>query len=223
MFFLALMGCAFFIKLGFWQLHRAEEKYQMLALEAEGNALAPIAWRKTDKPPQQYQRVKSEGHFLNTIFLLDNQHHNHQFGFHVLSPLQLKDGGIVLVDRGFIEGDRTRRTYPSIETPKGLIQVTGMAYYPNLSTWVLGPMFEKIQKDMVIIEQLNIKAMGDLLDKSVSPFILRMGEHEKHGFIRIWPTVAMNPSRHKAYAVQWFALALAVGIIFISLSLKKSS
>lgn len=218
---LALLSIAFLMRLGFWQLHRAEEKRQMLALAAKQAIADPKDWHWGDADPKQYQRIRVKGHYLPEIFLLDNQHYQHQFGFHVLSPFLLDDGHYVLIDRGWIAGDQSRRQFPQINTPEGFMLLNGVSYYPSDKTWTLGPIIEKKQAKLTIIEQIDIKLLSQLLQKEITPFIIRLDKAEADGFVRDWAIVSMPPERHLGYAFQWFAMALVLFIIVIILSLKK--
>jgi surfeit locus 1 family protein len=43
------------------------------------------------------------------------------------------------------------------------------------------------------------------------------------GFEREWrPAMRFGPERHLGYAIQWFALALALTVIFVALSLQRT-
>lgn len=215
--------CSFFLRLGFWQLSRADEKKNMIAQEQLWENKAPIEWPKGKQLPRQYQRLIIEGRYLGSIWLLDNQHHEHQFGYHVLSPLLLADGGVVFVDRGWIPGAHGRRRVPDVINPSGLVHVRGMAYFPNQNQWVLGPNAEALSNHVTIIEKIDEKMLSHLLQKKVYPFIIRLDAREAHGFIREWAVVSMPPQRHLAYAVQWFAMAAIVLIIFLALNVKKKN
>ena len=57
--------------------------------------------------------------------------------------------------------------------------------------------------------------------KSVYPFIIRLSPQAEYGFVRDWPVVAMSVERHFGYALQWFAIALVIIILFIVLNVKK--
>ena len=50
---------------------------------------------------------------------------------------------------------------------------------------------------------------------------MRLSTDESSGFVREWAIVSMPPVRHVGYAVQWFAMALAILILFIALNVKK--
>lgn len=220
---LTTLSLAFLIFLGFWQLHRAEEKRQMLALAAKQALAAPKDWYPGAANPEQYARIRVEGHYLPDIFLLDNQHYRHHFGFHVFTPFVLDKEHYVFIDRGWIAGDQTRRQFPEIQTRLKAASLTGVSYYPNKKGWVLGPVLEKKQAKLTIIEQIDIKLLSQLLQKEITPFIIRLDQAEPQGFVREWPIVSMPPERHSAYAFQWFAMALVLFIIVLVLSFKKKS
>lgn len=219
---LAAVFILLFTRLGFWQIERSEEKRVMLQAEAALAKQEPLLWDVTQHVPLQYQRIKAHGHYLPDIFFLDNQHQQHQFGYDVLSPLVLQDGSVVLIDRGWVPGDSTRRTLPQIDTPKDTIQILGHVYFPSQNQWILGPAIEQKEQKIAVLELLDTKIVTQVLQKKVYPFIIRLGKDENYGFVRQWAIVSMPPERHLAYALQWFAMALAILIIFLVLNLKKN-
>lgn len=218
---LATVFIALFIRLGFWQIQRADEKKKMLAAEEVQLKQKPIWLNMNQKLPNQYQRVVLKGHYLPNLFLLDNQHHEHQFGFDVLSPLLLSDGTVIIIDRGWVPGDNTRRSFPEIKTPKDMIQLTGSVYYPSKNQWVLGPALEEKENKLIIIERIESNLLSQILQKKLYPFIIRLDKQDAYGFVREWAIVSMPPERHLAYALQWFTMAFVIFIIFVVLNLKK--
>lgn len=220
---LAIFGVLLFMRLGFWQLDRAFEKTQRLALEQQLRRKAPITWLPSMTMPLLYQRIKVEGHFLPQVFFLDNQHHQHQFGYHVISPLRLSNRQVILVDRGWINGDPTRQNLPEIHTPLNLVEINGVAYYPSYNAWLYGNIIDKVEKNSTVIEALDTHILSQFLHHAVYPFIIRLDKHEAHGFVRAWQTVSMPPERHYAYAVQWFGLAGLIIILYVALTFRKKN
>jgi len=224
--FIILITLAFFslfVRLGFWQMTRAEEKEKILKQQETQAALTPISWNASQKEPTQYQKIKTKGTYLPYFFYLDNQHFQHQFGYHVLSPLQLagSDNKIIIVDRGWVKGDITRQSLPKVNIPSGWLNVSGAAYYPSKKLWSLGPNLEARGKRKYIIEHFDAKQLSEILQMKVYPFIIRLSKKESHGFIREWAVISMPPQRHYAYALQWFAMAAAILIIFVVCNIKK--
>ncbi|WP_115710868.1 SURF1 family protein [Legionella sainthelensi] len=223
MLILTILFFALFMRLGFWQIQRADEKKKMIVAQKTQELQKPLFWTKNQKQPLQYERIILEGSYLPQIFLLDNQHHQHQFGYDVLSPFVLPDGAIIMIDRGWVPGELSRRILPNIITPNDFLTLQGSAYFPSKNQWVLGPSLEKKGNKVVILERLDTQLISQVLQKSVSPFIIRLDKQDANGFVREWATVSMPPQRHLAYALQWFVMALVVLIIFVALNLKKKN
>ena len=218
---LAFIALLLLTRLGFWQLQRAHEKKQMLTAHQGYVKQAPIMWESNFPLPSQYQRIKVNGHFMETVLFLDNQHYQHQFGYHVISPFIMANDTILLIDRGWVAADLTRQTLPVTKTPTGPLYISGSAYYPSEKSWLLGQALEIKQTNLAIVERIDFKLIRQFLHKSVYPFIIRLDKHEPNGYVREWPVVAMPPERHYAYALQWFAMALVIFILFIVLNIKR--
>lgn len=221
----ALAVVLLFTRLGFWQLHRAHEKQEMLAVHQTFAKQIPKNWQPGYPEPGQYQQISIQGHFLAKILFLDNQHYQHQFGYHVISPLLLANDQVILVDRGWVAGDIGRKTMPMTETPTGLVHLAGTVYFPSEKNWVLGQALEKIEKNIAIVELVDNHLISQFLHKSVYPFMIRLNKNQASltdGFVQEWPVVAMSPQRHYGYALQWFAMALVILILFIVLNFKRN-
>lgn len=217
----ALLTIGLFVFLGVWQLQRAKEKASMLDQAANLSLQTPGKWKVGQALPLQYQPIVVKGEYLSPVLLLDNQHHQHQFGYHVITPLSVDKNQVILIDRGWIAGDLNRRQFPSISTPSQFLQISGQAYYPSNKEWVLGQEIEQKTANLIFIERINTQLISQFLHKSVYPFIIRLNKDEAYGYVREWSIVSMPPERHKAYAFQWFAMALAIFVIYVGLNLKK--
>lgn len=217
----AFLSIALFVCLGIWQVQRAQEKKMMIARGASLGVQKPLCWLPGMANPVQYQPVIVDGDYLPEVILLDNQHHQHQFGYHVLSPLQVSKDAVVLIDRGWQQGDPARQHFPTVERPARLIRVSGQVYFPSSKEWVLGQVLEKKNARLAIAEKIDPELISQFLHKSVYPFIIRLNKTEPYGFTREWALVSMPPERHYAYALQWFAMALVIFVIFVGLNTKK--
>lgn len=68
------------------------------------------------------------------------------------------------------------------------------------------------------VEQLRCQYDGD-----VANGLLLLDEADPRGFARNWQNQfeQMPPVRHFGYALQWFAMALAVAVIFVVLNTRR--
>lgn len=219
---LTLVLTAFLMSLGFWQLHRAEEKKELLRLAKSQALIAASVWHAGMAAPDLFQRLVLHGHYLPYTLLLDNQHWQHQWGYHVLNPLEVATGQVVLVDRGWVAGDMQRSRLPAVEIPAGVVPIQGQAYYPSSKGFVLGDVVEPHGVSLAVIERVDTRIISNLLHKKVYPFIIRLDKQAHFGYVRDWPIVSMSPQRHYAYAVQWFAMAFVLVVIYLALNLKKA-
>ncbi|MDX2346341.1 MAG: SURF1 family protein [Legionella sp.] len=218
---LALIGMSLFLSLGAWQLHRANEKKLILAHEAALSVRAPELWLGDMSEALPFKKVLFAGKFLPQVLFLDNQYHAHQIGYHVISPVLMPTGKVVLVDRGWVPAGQSRQNLPDIKIPDKILDLSGVMYMPSGKTWVLGSGVESKQNNQMVIEALDFDLIGQFLHKSVYPFIIRLDKNSPAGYIRDWVTVVMPPSRHLGYAFQWFALAFVVFVVFFALNSKK--
>jgi surfeit locus 1 family protein len=220
---LALTGLTM---LGVWQLNRADEKRQILAaVEAASTlpALSAHAGRSYDWAALQFRAMEVQGRMdLDHQFLLDNQVNEGHVGFNVLTPLLGSElGEAVLIDRGFvpIAGDRTRIS--GLAAPCAEDRITASVYRPLGEGFRLGAMDEGEHSWPRTVQFIDLKLMSERLGYRLAPVILRMSANHVCGFKREWKPIAMSPERHIAYAVQWFAMALTVLIIFIVLAVRR--
>lgn len=212
---LSLIVIAMFLKLGFWQLKRAHEK-QALIDTAVSQVHQPFKfWQAGDPIPQIFDPLQVQGKFLKETFLLDNQPKNHRWGYQVLSLFALSSGGAVLIDRGWIaqqEGEREK--LPEIQIPTGTLVLHGQAFMPSTKGFLLGDILERQEDNILVVEKIDLPAFSKILHKPLYPFIIRLNKSEAYGYERTWPVVNMTPARHKAYAFQWFAMAVIVILLY---------
>jgi cytochrome oxidase assembly protein ShyY1 len=50
---------------------------------------------------------------------------------------------------------------------------------------------------------------------------LLLDEADADGFVRRWRPALMAPERHVGYAVQWFAFAVVIGIIYFIVNMQR--
>lgn len=213
---------ALFIRLGFWQMHRAEEKRGMISAYQQAAKSDPLDLNARDAGLTYAQAVRASGRFdPSRTILLDNQISDHIVGYRVWSPLQLASGRLLLVDRGWVRMDPDRRNLPVIETPVDAVSLRGvwqplprpgMRLAPDdcdRSIWprvVQYPLFEELQC---------------LLGADLVEGLLWLDPAEPHGYVREWAQVDFPPERHYGYALQWFSLAATLLVLFIVVNLRR--
>ncbi|MGJ7508286.1 SURF1 family protein [Variovorax sp. GT1P44] len=224
----ALITVAATISLGRWQLSRAAQKEAIQAeIDAQKN-LPPLdqkAFLALDKPEATLHRpVRLRGLWLkpHTVYLDNRQMHGVP-GFYVLTPFALEGTNqTVLIQRGWIQRNFTERTQlQPVETPSGLVEVTGRIAPPPAHLLELGKADAAASTpapagSSLIRQNLDLEAFraetGLPLRTEVS---LQQTGPASEGLQRDWPAPALGVEKHYGYAFQWFGLSALVLILYV--------
>ena len=216
------------VLLGLWQLRRADYKRALLAEYQQAIVLPPVPVDQALDTSGfdtlgRYRHVVAQGHYDSAHqVLLDDMQEGEQVGYQILTPLVLEPGQqILLVDRGFIAREPGIKTLPALDIDTaertvsgvlGILPVPGIrlgkttlpAGWPKL---MLFPSYQNL-----------VELYGNKLLKPV----LLLDADQTDGYQRDWqPNIGFPPVRHTAYALQWFALAIALFIIWIVVNSKR--
>jgi len=197
-----VLMCVLCVRLGFWQLHRAEFKADRQAhLDAMG---APLSQAGT-ATLEEWQRVSLSGTWIasQSVFL-DNRVHAQQTGYHVLTPLRLADGSVVIVNRGWVAAGLRREVLPAVTTPLAPVEVSGILLRPDLKSFRLDDGKEAGQ----VWQRADPAHFATRLNVPVAPLVLFQESASPDGLLRDWPRPDLGVSMHKAYALQWFVFAV---------------
>ena len=211
--------------LGVWQLERASWKQQLVDMHEGRGRLSPIGLAAASEGGDlQYRRVFARGHYdMEHQLLLDNRTFNGHAGYHVLTPLKLADSDkVVLVNRGWVPVGVSRAVLPEIPGTYGEVLVDATIKLPPKKFFRLGEMDEPNTSWPKVVQQLQLEPLGQMLDVTLEPLILLLDKEDQFGFIRDWkPVYGVTPDKHKAYAVQWFTLAVVLLMIYVGANSKR--
>lgn len=216
---------ALLLGLGSWQLRRAHDKEVLLADYARAARQPPLALRGDSPAPDTAAVAASaQGTYLaDRQMLLDNQSSRGRPGYQVWTPMRLAAGGLILVDRGWIGLNRDPRILPQPAAPQGEAAVRGLwRALPRPGLRLAHPQIRSGQAFPAVVEYPTPADVATLLDEPVAPGVLLLAPDQPGGFVRDWnPGGEFPPARHYGYAVQWFALALTLLVIFVRMNLKR--
>lgn len=220
-----LLLLALLISLGFWQLDRAEQK--RVLLEAYGDRPHDTAIQLTADfapgPDWRYRRVQATGAYIaGRQFLLDNRVYRGRAGYHVLTPLRIADSDVlVLVNRGWVPQGATRAELPSLPAPGGDQHIEGIIDFPPDKVFSLGEGEDRDPGWPKVLQRVRLDLQAQQLHARLLPLVLLLAPEQPGGFVREWTPVVIGPERHVGYAVQWFALAAALVILYMLANLKR--
>jgi len=209
------------VQLGNWQLSRAQEKEsrqeRLDRLSQEPAITLP------DHPVRledfQYHQVEARGEYVprHTVYL-DNKIYKGIAGYQIVTPLRIGNSEMhVLVNRGWIAATRDRSKLPEVVTPGGKIGVSGIATTAMQKTLELS----SDQVSGQVWENLDLERYRSSTGLKLQPVMILQKDQTNDGLVREWIRPDSGSAKNIGYAFQWFAMALAVLIIYLVLSVKR--
>ncbi|HUE97438.1 MAG TPA: SURF1 family protein [Longimicrobiaceae bacterium] len=131
---LVVVVAAVCIRLGFWQLHRLDQRRTYNAAVAAAMELPPVrldsttlATLRADPAAYLHRRAVAEGDFVpGSEIVLRGRAHGGQPGVHLVAPLRLAGGQVVLVNRGWIYSADAATIDPRRFRSSGMSRVEGL-------------------------------------------------------------------------------------------------
>jgi surfeit locus 1 family protein len=222
---LSILGVAILCSLGSWQIARMSEKrafIERLTAQAAGApaAMPPAAsWAALDPAALDLTRVSARGTFIDGFAgvrttIAAGERGTRQlagFGRWIFQGFRLDDGGVILVNRGFVPEGRLGEIKPA----SGPATVTGFLRAAE-ARGSFTPADLPAQREFYTRDPAAIAASLGI--GAAAPFYL---EAERQGDGLTPPAgvdakelIARIPDNHLSYALTWFGLALTLIGVF---------
>ncbi|HEX6220326.1 MAG TPA: SURF1 family protein [Acidimicrobiia bacterium] len=216
------LAAALFVRLGFWQLSRLEDR--RLANEITESRLAadPVPLNQLlgveddDLDSLEYRRATAVGEWdVTEEVLIRSQVELGNAGFHVITPLVVADGTAVLVNRGWVPLTLDDVPVEEASPPTGLVETGGWVHLTETRP-PLGP--EEPEGDLDVFNRVDIGRIGSQMPYPIAPvYLVAAGEGDQLP-IPVDPPDFSDEGPHLAYAIQWFGFAIVglVGFYFLA-------
>lgn len=216
---LLVVGAVFtFVRLGLWQLSRASEKRLAAAARATLLAEAPVELADSLGPaaiaPGRRVHVTGAWERARQI-LLSGRTHLGAAGVAVVTPVRLRSGERILIERGWIEAPDARTAHPEA-WPDSVADVLGVAQAlptaEHAVEWVaLGATRPGVE--LWSARTLDAREVARRVPAPVAPWVVvaltAPGAPPPHGLVTLAePLGESGENVHLSYAIQWFAFAL---------------
>ncbi|MEV6327972.1 SURF1 family protein [Streptomyces sp. NPDC051909] len=226
----ALVLIPVMIELGFWQFHRHERRVAQNALIADNLTARPVPVEELTSPghtvprSDYWRRVTATGTFdtAHEVVVRRRTSSDDRVGVHVLSPLVLKDGRVVMVNRGWIPAAGDQRAYPDVPpAPKGEVTVTGRLMADE-TTGASGIKDLKGLPDRQVM-LIDSRQQAALQGRTVLGGYLEQTGPEPAGDT---PELIPDPDHdsigaHMAYAIQWWLFSAGVPVGWFVLARRE--
>jgi surfeit locus 1 family protein len=214
------------ISLGRWQLRRADEKRVLFDSFAAGTEAARSI-DLTTPPVRRYQHVEASGRYdQDRQVLIDNMVDAERAGYFVITPFALAGGGWVLVNRGWVPLGASRAQRPAIAVAGDARRVRGRADHMPSPGIQMGTKAALAPPYPVVASFPSRAEIAQLLRESswtAATDLVLLDPGEPDGYVRHWSAPGFPPMRHIGYAVQWFALALTLAVIYVVTNLRRGT
>ncbi len=202
---LLVLTCLAMAGLQYWRAATRGERFEreQAAMLSTPLSLSPLQ-RERERLLDRAAIARGRWLPAKTLFV-DNKIHRSRPGYHVLTPLQLSGSEVVvLVNRGWISAPRLRSDVPSVPTPTGEIEVSGVTrsfetrIFELQETAPQGSVWQHVREP-------DYRRHSGL---DVLPVVLLQTGADKDGLIRDWGSAGNPALKHHGYMAMWLAFAL---------------
>ncbi len=214
------------IKLGFWQSDRAlekEQRQQRISELSQQQALTLTQVLALRDLPDGINDlpIELDGVFVeDKVFLLDNQPDEGRLGYRVYQVMTTNDYA-VLVNLGWVQGSIDRNVLPAVTAMTGQHVITGHVREVEVGMQLQAQNLANPSWPLRV-QQIELDKFSPLITKKLLPFVVYLDKTEAIGYKKNWQAIVMPPEKHRAYAFQWFSLALAWISLMIWAAIKMS-
>ena len=200
--------------LGFWQLDKSEhQQARRDAFAAADSPALPVSALE-DPMAQAFTRVETRGSYLSDrTVLIDNIVRGGRNGFFVVTPFRQSSGALLLVNRGWIPQTPRRQPIGDLQVDAGLQTLSGRVGSLPVGGLRLGDPEPTGGPWPRILQFPTVEDVSALLGQPLEPWVLLTDPDDSSTFLRSWEPGGLPPERHLGYAVQWFAMCLALTVL----------
>jgi surfeit locus 1 family protein len=210
---------ALMLALGTWQVERLIWKRALIGTIESRLRAEPVALPEHDieGAAWEYRRVTLVGRFRHDqeIHLLAHNGRGN-LGYHIIAPLQRPDGGVVLVNRGWVPSANKNPATRALGQLAGEVTVHGLVRKPWRQGWFVpdnDPTTNQWFHGDVDAMWRHLNVAGGVVgprvivdaDAGLNPGGFPIGGH----------TRLTMPNNHLYYAITWYGAALALLAIYV--------
>lgn len=216
-----LIGLAFLLSLGSWQIYRLSWKTDLIAERTAHLNAAPVAL-PTDNAALEammWVPVVLTGRFLHDKEIhLAARSHRGNVSTHVLTPLVRNEGPTVLVNRGWVPDDKKDPATRAAAQIDDVVSVRGLVT-PGAGRNIFTPDNDPASNFWLSVD---FAQMGGAVGRELQPVIIDADATPNPAGFPIGAQTRLNiPNDHLQYALTWYLLALALVVVYVVWNRKR--
>jgi len=210
------------INLGFWQLRRLDQRQEFNAVvearyDAPPEPIDSVLTPTTDPDDVEWRPVTITGTYRpdETVHIV-NRSQSGRAGDNIVVPLELEDGRVLLVNRGFVT-----LGVDVPDPPTGSVEVTGRLR-PSQERR-LGQLSDPSDGQLTEAQRVDIPRLAQQIDGDVIEMYVDAFESEPAESAVLEPVAkpTLGEGPHLSYAVQWFIFSVCVAVGWV-LAVRRS-
>jgi cytochrome oxidase assembly protein ShyY1 len=212
------------VNLAFWQIRRLHQRegFNATVRSHSDQAVAPLADVLTpgvEPGSVEWRRVTVTGTYLSSEqVVVENRSQDGEAGRNVVDPMQLADGSVLIVNRGFVPG-----TDPVPPAPAGTVTLVGQLRRTEARS--IGQPSDSANVALTQIRRIDIPLLTPQLGGGapVLPMYLQLltstPPEGKYPANVAQPVLDNGP--HLSYTIQWFVFSICVVVGWV-LAVRRS-
>ena len=225
---LGLAICSTMIGLGYWQLSRADQKQAILDQVQQRAAIDPVSLAsilpKLSSTDSASSAIKFEELTFKQVFangqyaadksvFIDNKVVASKVGYKLLTPFKIAGSNRwILVDRGWLSVGESRAKLPQFSTESEMVRLRGRLNMPPAQPPLWSDRYPVSQGS--VWQYLPINDYAEQMKLNLLPLVLELAPIQSseidQKLLRQWSSIDDQwVAKHKGYAFQWLAMALA--------------
>lgn len=140
-------------------------------------------------------------------------------GFEVITPLALTDKKAVAINRGWMAAPPDRSILPNTDTPLDVVKVIGVVLPPST-------LFLELSRDTIagrVWQNLDLDQYARHTGLELVPVVIQLDNDLSDGLSRQWPRPDFGAGKHRAYALQWYSMSVAIFLLYLLLNVRRTT
>ncbi|MDB2414635.1 SURF1 family protein [Rickettsiales bacterium] len=203
--------------LGSWQVQRLNQKEALIAKIEEKSSLPAVNMpgNITDLEKWQYRKIKLSGRFIHDkeVHLYTGPKVMHgRPGYNIFTPLLLKNGSFVWVDRGWVPSEVKEASARPSTLVKGDVDIIGMLH----SSETPGSFTPENMVDKNMWFWIDIPSMSKNSSIKTPDYYVRLIRKTGDTTFPVGGDVEIrHRNDHLQYAITWYSLAIILLVIYV--------